>query len=260
MSKRKVALVTGSSSGIGLATAKVLANAGFDIMMHGIESDAEGQVIAERTIGSTQAKIAYCSADLSDPAQIDNLYEATLDSFGQVDVLVNNAGIQYTARTETFPRDKWEQIIAINLTAPFLLTQHVLPAMMEKRWGRIVNIASVHGLIGSENKAAYCSAKHGLVGFTKVVALEQATHGVTVNCICPGWTDTPLLNQQFETIAAERGVSFEAAKLELVNTKTPYPGLVQPDAIGALVSYLCSDVANAITGAALPIDGAWTSQ
>ncbi|MGB0733454.1 MAG: 3-hydroxybutyrate dehydrogenase [Pontibacterium sp.] len=259
MHNNKVVLVTGSSSGIGLATAQVLANSGFNVMMHGLESNEEGLKIAQALSSQTQVDVAYCSADLSDPSQVDYLYEQTCEQFGHIDVLVNNAGIQFTERTENFPRDKWDLVVAINLTAPFQLMQRVLPNMMANKWGRIINIASVHGLVGSENKAAYCAAKHGMVGYTKVVALEQATHGVTANCICPGWTDTPLLNHQFDTIAKERGVSFEQAKLELVNTKTPYPGLVSPDAIGAMAAYLCSDQANAITGAALPIDGAWTS-
>ncbi|MFC6673831.1 3-hydroxybutyrate dehydrogenase [Marinobacterium aestuariivivens] len=197
---------------------------------------------------------------MAQPQQVEILFEKTLEAFGTVDVLVNNAGIQHTAPTAAFPVEKWDLILAVNLSAAFHATRLALPGMQQTGWGRIINIASVHGLVGSANKSAYCAAKHGLVGFTKVVALEHAADGITVNSICPGWTDTPLLNQQFENYAREHGVSFEEAKLGLIHTKTPFPSLIQPSAIGELAAFLCSDAAAGITGAALPIDGAWTAQ
>lgn len=255
----KTALVTGSSSGIGLAAAKVLASQGMQVMLHGIEADDIGSVIAAQLADQYGVKTAYCSADVANAAAIEELFTTTIEVFGAVDVLVNNAGIQYTCSTEAFPVEKWDQIIAINLSAAFHTTRLALPLMKANGWGRIINIASVHGLVGSANKSAYVAAKHGLIGFTKVVALEHAEDGITVNAICPGWTDTPLLNHQFEVQAEKEGVSFEEAKLSLIKTKAPYPALVDPAAIGHLIMFLCSDAANAITGASMPIDGAWTA-
>lgn len=259
MAAIKTALVTGSSSGIGLATAKVLAARGFQIMLHGLESADVGDSIAQALEREHGVRVRYCQSDLSQRAQVETLFNEAVARFGHIDVLINNAGIQYTAPTIEFPPEKWDQILAINLSAAFHATQLALPAMKQAGWGRIVNIASVHGLVGSPNKAAYCAAKHGLVGFTKVVALEHAADGITVNSVCPGWTDTPLLNHQFEVFAKEHGVSFDEAKLGLIHSKTPYPSLIPPAAIGELVAYLCSDAAAGITGTALPIDGAWTA-
>ncbi len=260
MTEKRTALVTGSSSGIGLATARVLASQGFQVMLHGLEAAAVGEPVARAIELEHGVATAYCSADLSVPAEIAWLFDTTIARFGQVDILVNNAGIQYTATTAEFPAEKWDQILAINLSAPFHLTQRVLPLMQQAGWGRIINIASVHGLVASANKSAYCAAKHGLVGFTKVVALEHATDGITANCLCPGWTDTPILNHQFQVYAEQQQVSLEEAKRGLIQTKAPYPSLIQPAAIGAMVAFLCSDAATAITGAALPIDGGWTAQ
>lgn len=256
----KTALITGSSSGIGLATAKVLASQGMQVMLHGIESDEEGAVIASDIAEQFSVKTAYCSADVSKAEAIEQLMIKAQEIFGCIDVLVNNAGIQYTCDTESFPVEKWDQIIAINLSAAFHTTRLALGPMKAKGWGRIVNIASVHGLVGSANKSAYVAAKHGIVGFTKVVAIENAAEGITVNAICPGWTDTPLLNHQFQVHADNLGLSFDEGKKALITTKAPYPELVDPAAIGQLIAYLCSDAANAITGASLPIDGAWTAQ
>lgn len=256
----KTALVTGSSSGIGLAIASQLAASGTQVMLHGIEADETGLAIAAQLTEQYGVKTDYTQADLSDPDQIRLLIEKSIARFGHIDILVNNAGIQFTARTEDFPAKRWDQIVAINLSAAFHTTQLVLPVMQKAGWGRIINIASVHGLIASPNKSAYCAAKHGLVGFSKVVALENADTGVTVNCICPGWTDTPLLNDQFQAFADKHRITLEQAKTQMITERQPYPEMVQPSAIGALVLFLCSDAAVAMTGTALPIDGAWTAQ
>jgi 3-hydroxybutyrate dehydrogenase len=258
--KNKTALVTGSSSGIGLATAKALAKQGIQVMLNGLEAQSEGALIAVAIEQEFGCKARYCCADLSQLDQIEQLFESMQAEFGGIDILVNNAGIQYTSSTIDFPPEKWDQIIAINLSAAFHTSRLALPFMQQSGWGRIVNIASVHGLVGSANKSAYCAAKHGLVGFTKVVALEHAADGITANCICPGWTDTPLLQNQLKIFAEQQNVTVEEAKAGLVQTKTPYPSLIQPSAIGDMVVFLCTDSARGITGAALPIDGAWTSQ
>ncbi len=259
MSKTRTALVTGSSSGIGFATAKVLAQQGYQVMLHGLEYAEQGEAMARHLAGEHGVRTGYFQADLSGSRQVEKLYRYCVEQFGAVDILVNNAGIQYTAPTAEFPPEKWDLILAVNLSAAFHASRLVLPAMKQAGWGRIINIASVHGLVASANKSAYCAAKHGLVGLTRVLALEHAADGITANAICPGWTDTPLLNQQFEDYAKEHGVSFDEAKLGLINTKTPYPSLIAPQAIGELAAYLCSDAAAGITGAALPIDGAWTA-
>ena len=260
MTITKTALVTGSSSGIGLATAKVLASKGFNLMLHGIEANDIGQPLAAAIAAEYAVETDYCCADLAIPSQIETLVQRTLTRFSRIDILVNNAGIQFTSPTVDFPPQKWDQLLAVNLSAPFHLIRLILPNMQQAGWGRIINIASVHGLVGSANKVAYCAAKHGLVGLTKVVALEQAANGITANSICPGWTDTPILHNQFQAFAAQHKVSFEDAKAGLIGTKTPYPSLIQPHAIGAMAAFLCSEAAAAITGAALPIDGAWSAQ
>ncbi|MEH6651065.1 MAG: 3-hydroxybutyrate dehydrogenase [Motiliproteus sp.] len=259
MLKGKVALVTGSSSGIGLAIAKQLAEQGARLMMNGLEDDTQGAAIAEQLAQQTGAECSYCFADLSRTDSIDLLIDRCVEQFGGVDILVNNAGIQFTSPVAEFPRERWDAIIAINLSAAFHTAQKVLPLMEKNRWGRIINISSVHGLVASENKAAYCAAKHGLVGFSKVTALEYADRGITSNCICPGWTDTPLLNHQIETFAQQNDQTVEQARRGLVLSKAPYPELIDPAAIGALAVYLCSDMAKAMTGVALPIDGGWTA-
>ncbi|MEH6652109.1 MAG: 3-hydroxybutyrate dehydrogenase [Motiliproteus sp.] len=258
--KNKTALVTGSSSGIGLATATALAKQGIQVMLNGLEDQNEGASIAAAIEKQFGTKARYCRADLSEPRQIEQLFKSMLLEFGGIDILVNNAGIQHTAPTVEFPIEKWDQLIAVNLSAAFHTSRLALPVMSRAGWGRIINIASVHGLVGSANKSAYCAAKHGLIGFTKVVALEHAADGITANCICPGWTDTPLLQHQFKVFSEQQNVTVEEAKAGLVKTKTPYPALIQPSAIGDMVVYLSTDSACGITGAALPIDGAWTSQ
>ncbi len=259
MLKGKVALVTGSSSGIGYAIAKALAEQGARLMMNGLEDDAQGGGIALKLAAETGAECRYCSADLSRAEAVDTLIDRCVQDFGGLDILVNNAGIQFTSPVAEFPRARWDAIIAINLSAAFHATQKALPLMEKQGWGRIINISSVHGLVASENKSAYCAAKHGLIGFSKVVALEYADRGITSNCICPGWTDTPLLNNQIETFAKQNNQTIEQARRGLVQSKAPYPELIDPSAIAALAVYLCSDMAKAMTGVALPIDGGWTA-
>ncbi len=259
MLKDKVVLVTGSTSGIGLATARELAQQGARVMMNGLEDNTRGAAIARRLAAETGSDCGYCSADLSRTEAIDTLIDSCVRQFGGVDVLINNAGIQHVAPVAEFPDEHWDAIIAINLSAAFHTTRRVLPLMEKKGWGRIIHISSVHGLVASVNKAAYCAAKHGLIGFSKVVALEYADKGITSNCICPGWTDTPLLNKQIEAFAQQNDQSTEEARRGLVLSKAPYPELIDPAAIGALAVYLCSDGAKAMTGVALPVDGGWTA-
>lgn len=260
MNKNKNALITGSTSGIGLATAEVLAEAGFNLMLNGLESAVEGDALARRLSDQFGCRVFYCQADLSQPEEVIRLTDTATDHLGQVDVLINNAGIQYTESLANFPLEKWQQIQAINLTAPFLAMQQLMPQMQSNGWGRVINIASVHGLVASANKSAYCAAKHGLVGMTKVAAIEYAESNMTANCICPGWTDTPILNHQFNVYAEANNLSFEEAQRGLVKTKAPYPELINPQAIGQMILFLCSDAARAMTGTALPIDGGWTAQ
>lgn len=259
MNKNNV-LITGSTSGIGLATARVLAAAGFNLMLNGLDSVAEGSALAEGLSREFGIKAFYGQADLSETDQLHQLMDKAEADLGSIGVLVNNAGIQFTAPLDEFPVAKWDSIIAVNLSASFHSMQRLMPAMKESGWGRVINIASVHGLVASPQKSAYCAAKHGLVGLSKVAALEYAEHGVTVNCICPGWTDTPILNHQFSEFARANCVSFDDAKSGLIKTKAPYPELINPEAIGRMIQFLISDSANAITGTAIPVDGGWTAQ
>ncbi|AWL11187.1 3-hydroxybutyrate dehydrogenase [Saliniradius amylolyticus] len=258
--KGKVAVITGSTSGIGLATARVLAQNGADIMLHGLMSQQDGEALASELASEFGVKVCFDDADMRDPAATKALLERTVAKLGSVDILVNNAGIQHTETVDNFPEQKWHDIIAINLSAAFFTTQKALPVMKKKGWGRIVNIASVHGLVGSVKKSAYCAAKHGIVGLTKVTALENADQGITVNAICPGWVNTPILQAQVDDMAASKGIDKETAKRALVTTKQPLPEMMEPSQIGELILFLCSDAARSITGASLPIDGAWTAQ
>lgn len=256
----KTALVTGSTSGIGLAIASEFAAQGMNVMLNGVESQQFGDEIAQGLAGKTGQQIYYVQADLADPQQVGRLFDTHMERFGALDVLVNNAGIQFTAPTEAFPVEKWDQIIAINLSAAFHATRLALPLMQKNGWGRIINLSSVHGLVGSAHKAAYCASKHGLVGLTKVVAIENAAKGITANCICPGWVDTPLLNNQIADFAKENNVSLSEAKVSIVKAKQPMPELTDPKAIAAMAIFLCSDAGQYVTGAALSIDGGWTAQ
>lgn len=256
----RAAVITGSTSGIGHAIAAALAAAGARIMLNGIESQEEGQAIADRLAKAYSTEIRYIRADLTDPDASVGVVEQTRDAFGRVDVLVNNAGIQHTAPIESFPPETWDAIMSIMLTSPFHTTRTAVPMMKQQGWGRIINIASVHGQVASPYKSAYVSAKHGLVGLTRVVALENATVDITSNAICPGFVETPLIRPQVEEVAEREGITIDAAKVELVRHKQPSHRFVQPEQIGALAAFLCSDAASQITGAALSIDGGWTAQ
>ncbi|MCP4272713.1 MAG: 3-hydroxybutyrate dehydrogenase [Gammaproteobacteria bacterium] len=260
MSKTKLALITGSTSGIGLATAQVLAKAGYNIVLTGLVTLEEGEALAQIFRDDYKIKALFHEADMSQPDTIRQMYLDIHNQMGNVDILVNNAGIQHTESLEKFPVEKWDAIIAINLSASFHTMQNFLPDMQKNNWGRVINISSVHGLVASVNKAAYVSAKHGLVGLTKVAALENAAKGITVNAICPGWVETPLIRSQIDDIARAQNISFSEAEEALITAKQPRPEMCKTSEIGELVLYLCSDVAKGITGTSIPIDGGWTAQ
>ena len=260
MLKGKTALVTGSTSGIGLAIARALAKDGANLMINGfgdkaaIEQERAG---LEKDFG---IKARYSAADMSKPAEIAAMIAETEKEFGSVDVLVNNAGIQHVANIEDFPIDRWDAIIAINLSSSFHTIRAAIPGMKKRKWGRIINIASAHGLVASGQKVAYVAAKHGLVGLTKTVAIEAANDGVTCNAICPGWVLTPLVAKQIEARAQQSGQTFDQAKVALVSEKQPMHEFSSPENIGALAVFLASDSAASITGSSYSIDGGWTAQ
>jgi 3-hydroxybutyrate dehydrogenase len=260
MLKNKTALITGSTSGIGLAAAHVLAEQGINLVLHGLMSNEEGKTLADNFAKKYKINTLFDNANLMESQEISTFMDNAINVMGSIDILVNNAGIQHTESIDTFPENKWNAIIAINLTASFHTIQKSLPKMRANNWGRIINIASVHGLVASLNKSAYVAAKHGIVGLTKAVALECAEKGITVNSICPGWVDTPLINNQISDIAEQQDVSFEQAKYNLVTAKQPLPEMMDPRQIGEFILFLCSDSARSITGSALPMDGAWTAQ
>jgi 3-hydroxybutyrate dehydrogenase len=256
MLKGKTALVTGSTSGIGLGIAKALARQGANIVLNGF-GDSEGPKAEVAALG---VKVGYHEADMSKPAQIEAMMKYAADTFGRVDVLVNNAGIQHVAKIEDFPPERWDAIIAINLSSAFHATRLALPAMKQANWGRIINLASVHGLVASAEKSAYVAAKHGLVGLTKVTALETATTGITCNAICPGWVLTPLVQKQVDARAAQAGVSNEEAKKQLLAEKEPSLQFTTPEELGELAVFLCSDAGRNVRGVAWNMDGGWTAQ
>ena len=256
MLKNKTALVTGSTSGIGLGIAKALARQGANIMLNGF-GDVEG---ARAEVSALGVAVDYHGADMSKPAEIEDMMKAAAARFGQVDVLVNNAGIQHLSPVEDFPVERWDAIIAINLSSAFHTTQLALPAMKATNWGRIINLASVHGLVASAQKSAYVAAKHGLVGLTKVTALETATTGVTCNAICPGWVLTPLVQKQVDIKAAALGVSNEEAKKILLGEKEPSGQFTTPEELGELAVFLCSPAASNVRGVAWNMDGGWAAQ
>ncbi len=253
------ALVTGSTSGIGLGVAKSLAAKGFNIMLNGFGAPEEIEK-AKQAIQGLGVKVAFSAADLSKPAEIEKLIAETQQQLGAIDVLVNNAGIQHVAPVEAFSPERWDAVIAINLSAAFHTTRLVLPSMKARNWGRIINIASAHGLVASANKSAYVAAKHGIVGFTKAVALETATTGVTCNAICPGWVLTPLVQKQIDDRAVKEGKSAAQAKIDLLSEKQPSREFVTPEQLGALAVFLCSDDAQQVRGAAWNVDGGWLAQ
>ena len=252
----KTALVTGSTSGIGLGIALALAKQGANVVLNGF-GDVQGAVQAVRALG---VKAEHHNADMSQPAEIEAMMDFASAHFGGVDILVNNAGIQHVALIENFPVERWDAIIAINLTSAFHTTRLALPAMKARGWGRIINLASAHGLVASAQKSAYVAAKHGLVGMTKAVALETATTGVTVNAICPGWVLTPLVQKQVDDRAAAQGLSNEEAKRQLLAEKQPSLEFTTPEQLGELAVFLCSAAADNIRGAAFNVDGGWLAQ
>ena len=256
MLKGKTALVTGSTSGIGLGIAVALARQGARIVLNGF-GDLEGPQAAIRACG---VPVTYHGADMSRPVEIGAMMQYATQQVGGVDILVNNAGIQHVARIEDFPPERWDAVIAINLSSAFHATRLALPAMQAAGWGRIINVASVHGLVASAEKAAYVAAKHGLVGLTKVTALENATGGVTCNAICPGWVLTPLVQKQVDAKAATLGISKDEATRQLLSEKEPSLQFTTLEELGALAVFFCSAAANNVRGVAWNMDGGWAAQ
>jgi 3-hydroxybutyrate dehydrogenase len=251
----RVAVVTGSTSGIGLGIAQALAGAGASVMLNGFGTPEA----IEAALASLGGPAAYSRADVSSRAAIAGMIAATEERFGRVDILVNNAGIQHVSPIDTFPPEKWDAVLAINLSSAFHAIGHALPLMREQGFGRIINIASAHGLVGSPFKAAYVAAKHGVLGLTKVVALETAEEGITCNAICPGYVWTPLVEAQIEGQAAAHGIPRERVIREVLLAQQPNKRFASVAEIGALAVFLASDAAASITGAALPVDGGWTA-
>lgn len=260
MLKGKNALVTGSTSGIGRGMALKLAEAGANIMLNGFGAAEEIADLRRHIETTYKVGVDYHGADLSRVADIEDMMKTAAAKFGQVDILINNAGIQHTAPTEAFPVDKWDAVIAINLSSAFHASRLAIPAMKAAGWGRIINTASVHGLVGSVHKVAYVAAKHGIVGMTKVVALELAGSGVTCNAIAPGWVATPLVQKQIDARAAAEGIPVDEARKKLLGEKQPSMAFAETDQLGALAVFLSSPAADQITGITLPMDGGWTAQ
>ncbi len=258
--KDKVALVTGSTSGIGLGVARALAAEGVHLMLNGFGDADEIEKIRSGLASEFSVTVQYDGADLMRPEQVAAIVKKTQDELGSLDILVNNAGIQFVAPIEEFPEAKWDAILALNLSAVFHGMKAAIPQMKANQWGRIINIASAHGLVASPNKVAYVAAKHGVVGATKVAGIELANDGVTVNAICPGWVLTPLVEQQLEDRAADLETDVATETKVLLEEKQPMLQFTSPESIGAMVVFLCSDAAQTITGAALSIDGGWVAQ
>ena len=256
MLKGKTALVTGSTSGIGLGIALSLAQQGARLVLNGF-GDSQGALDAIRATG---AQAEYHPADMSKPTEIADMMSFAAKQFGRVDVLVNNAGIQHVSAIEDFPVEKWDAVIAINLSSAFHTTRLAIPAMREANWGRVINIASTHGLVASANKSAYVAAKHGIIGMTKTVALETATTGVTVNAICPGWVLTPLVEKQIQARAQAAGIPIQQAEHELLGEKQPSLKFTTPEQLGGLAVFLCSTAADNVRGVAWNMDGGWVAQ
>jgi 3-hydroxybutyrate dehydrogenase len=260
MIKGKSAIVTGSTSGIGLGIATALAEQGCNLLINGFGDKTEIEKLRAGLADKHRIKVAYSPADMSKPAEIRAMVALAEKELGACDILVNNAGIQFVAPIEDFPDEKWDAIIAINLSASFHAIKAAVPGMAKRRWGRIINIASAHGLVASGGKVAYVSAKHGLVGMTKVVAIDHANDGITCNAICPGWVLTPLVQKQIEDHAKQEGIPVEKAKENLLKEKQPMLKFSTPEHLGALTVFLCGDTAETITGTAVSMDGGWVAQ
>jgi 3-hydroxybutyrate dehydrogenase len=260
MLQGKTALVTGSTSGIGLGIARALAAQGANVILNGFGDAAEIEALRAEIASKNRVRARYDGADLSQQSQIEAMIGKALKEFGAVDVLVNNAGIQHVAPIEEFPVDKWNAILAINLSASFHAIRLALPAMKAKKWGRIINIASAHALVASPFKSAYVAAKHGIAGLTKTVALEVAEHGITMNAICPGYVWTPLVQKQIPDTAKARGLTEQHVINDVLLHAQPTKKFVQIEEVAAFAAFLASDAAASITGAVLPIEGGWTAQ
>lgn len=260
MLKGKTALVTGSTSGIGLGVATALAEAGANVVLNGFGDAADIERIRSTLAERTGVQVMYSGADMSKPEEIAALFQTAASQVGDIDVLVNNAGIQFVAPVDEFPDSKWEQIVAINLSSNFYTIKAVLPGMKARNWGRIINIASAHGLVASPFKSAYVAAKHGVVGLTKTVALEVAETGITCNAICPGYVKTPLVEGQIRDQAKVHQMSEEQVVREVILASQPNKRFVEVKELGELVVFLCSSGAASITGASIPMEGGWTAR
>jgi 3-hydroxybutyrate dehydrogenase len=259
MTAGKTAIVTGSTSGIGLGMAEALCKAGANVMLNGFGDASEIEALRSRLSRENNVGVSFNGADMTKPDEIGELFAAAEKQFGHVDIIVNNAGIQHVAPVEDFPTEKWDAIIAINLSSAFHLTKHAVPGMKKRGWGRVINLASAHALVASPFKSAYVAAKHGIAGLTKTIALEVAQNGITVNAICPGYVRTPLVDKQIPDQAKTRGIS-EDEVIQVLLAGQPTRRFVTVEEVGAFAVFLCSDGAASITGAILPIDGGWTAQ
>ena len=255
----KVSLVTGSTSGIGLGIARALAAAGSEIVLNGFGKPEEVADVQAKIVADFKVRVSFSPADMSKPAAIREMIEKTLQSSGRLDILVNNAGIQHVAPLQDFPPEKWDAILAIDLSSAFHTTRLALPAMLRNKWGRIINIASAHGLVASPYKSAYVAAKHGIVGLTKVTALETAEQGITCNAICPGDVYPPLVEAQIEGQAKAHGIPREQVIRDVLLAQQPNKRFATVEELGALAVFLASEAAASITGVALPVDGGWTA-
>lgn len=255
----KSTIVTGSTSGIGLGIARGLAANGVNVMLNGFGDMREIEAVREEIANGHNIKVLYNGANVTVPREIESMMDAAQDEFGVVDILVNNAGIQYVAPIEEFPVEKWDAIIAINLSSAFHTTRLAIPKMKQRGWGRIVNIASAHALVASPFKSAYVSAKHGIAGMTKTAALEVAEHGITVNAVCPGYVMTPLVEKQIPEQAKARGITEQQVVSDVLLAAQPTKRFVTVEELSAVVNFLCTDGARSITGTTLPVDGGWTA-
>ncbi len=258
--KGKTAIITGSTSGIGLGVAQALAQEGANVVLNGFGDAGEIETLRKGLEADYGVKALYNPADLTSVAESVDLVESTVKELGAVDIVVNNAGVQHVDLIEDFPPEKWDFIISLMLSSPFHIIRTAIPYMKKQNWGRVINISSVHGLVASDKKAAYVSAKHGLVGLSKVVALETANYNITSNAICPGWVLTPLVEKQVDLIAEKEGIDWDAAKDKLLSEKQPKLEFSKPEQLGGLVCFLCSEHASTITGTSLSMDGGWSTR